>query len=162
MKLLRWFIRRTLATRNKINMEVIESKWYKKDGASSASIDDVEKLLNTTLPKQYKSFLLWSNGGEGKLGDNYIYIWAIEDVIAYNHDYGIQKYLQKEYWAFGMDGDIGYILHLSDNSIYRVDLGDLDITSIKYIAPSFDDFLGKAIYLNFNKLQNVANNNLTT
>lgn len=76
-------------------MEVIESKWYKKDGASSASIDDVEKLLNTTLPKQYKSFLLWSNGGEGKLGDNYIYIWAIEDVIAYNHDYGIQKYLQK-------------------------------------------------------------------
>lgn len=37
-------------------MEVIESKWYKKDGASSASIDDVEKLLNTTLPKQYKSF----------------------------------------------------------------------------------------------------------
>lgn len=58
--------------------------------------------------------------------------------------------------------DIGYILHLSDNSIYRVDLGDLDITSIKYIAPSFDDFLGKAIYLNFNKLQNVANNNLTT
>ena len=42
----------TLATRNKINMEVIESKWYKKDGASSASIDDVEKLLNTTLPKQ--------------------------------------------------------------------------------------------------------------
>ena len=152
----------TLATRNKINMEVIESKGYKKDGASSASIDDVEKLLNTTLPKQYKSFLLWSNGGEGKLGDNYIYIWAIEDVIAYNHDYGIQKYLQKEYWAFGMDGDIGYILHLSDNSIYRVDLGDLDITSIKYIAPSFDDFLGKAIYLNFNKLQNVANNNLTT
>jgi len=155
-------IHKPLATRNKINMEVIESKWYKKNGASSASIDDIEKLLNTTLPKQYKSFLLWSNGGEGKLGDNYIYIWAIEDVIAYNHDYGIQKYLQKEYLAFGMDGDIGYILHLSDNSIYRVDLGDLDITSIKYIAPSFDDFLGKAIYLNFNKLQNVANNNLTT
>lgn len=152
----------TLATRNKINMEVIESKWYKKNGASSTSIDDVEKLLNTTLPKQYKSFLLWSNGGEGKLGDNYIYIWAIEDVIAYNHDYGIQKYLQKEYLAFGMDGDIGYILHLPDNSIYRVDLGDLDIVSIKYIAPSFDDFLGKAIYLNFDKLQNVANNNLTT
>lgn len=46
-------------------MEVIESKWYKKNGASSTSIDDVEKLLNTNLPKQYKSFLLWSNGGEG-------------------------------------------------------------------------------------------------
>ena len=115
-------IHRALATRNKINMEVIESKWYKKNGASSASIDDIEKLLNTTLPKQYKSFLLWSNGGEGKLGDNYIYIWAIEDIVAYNNDYGIHKYLQKEYLAFGMDGDIGYILHLSDNSIYRVDL----------------------------------------
>ena len=142
-------------------MEVIESKWYKKNGASSTSIDDVEKLLNTNLPKQYKSFLLWSNGGEGKLGDNYIYIWAIEDVIAYNHDYGIQKYLQKEYLAFGMDGDIGYILHLPNNGIYRVDLGDLDIASIKYIAPSFDDFLGKAIYLNFDKPQNIVDNSST-
>lgn len=37
-------------------MEVIESKWYKKDGASSASIDDVEKLLNTTLPNSTKVF----------------------------------------------------------------------------------------------------------
>ncbi|MCA4533084.1 SMI1/KNR4 family protein [Bacteroides xylanisolvens] len=51
-----------------------------KNGANTASIEDVEKLLNTTLPYQYKRFLLWSNGGEGKLGDNYIYIWAIEDV----------------------------------------------------------------------------------
>ena len=142
-------------------MEVIESKWYKKDGANTAFIEDVEKQLNTTLPKQYKSFLLWSNGGEGKLGDNYIYIWAIEDIIAYNHDYGIQKYLQKEYLAFGMDGDIGYIFYLPDNSIYRVDLGDLDMASIKYIAPSFDDFLGKAVYLNFDKPQNIVDNSST-
>ncbi|QIU94519.1 SMI1/KNR4 family protein [Bacteroides faecium] len=90
-------------------MEVIESKWYKKDGANTAFIEDVEKQLNTTLPKQYKSFLLWSNGGEGKLGDNYIYIWAIEDIIAYNHDYGIQKYLQKEYLAWMVILDIFFI-----------------------------------------------------
>lgn len=70
-------------------MEVIESKWYKKDGVSFVFIDDVEKFLNIILLKQYKSFLLWSNGGEGKLGDNYIYIWVIEDVIVYNYDYGI-------------------------------------------------------------------------
>ena len=76
-------------------MEVIESKWYKKNGANITSIEDVEKCLNISLPEQYKRFLLWSNGGEGKFGNNYIYIWAIEDVIAYNHDYVIQKYLQK-------------------------------------------------------------------
>jgi hypothetical protein bfra3_07721 len=60
-----------------------------------------------------------------------------------------------------MDGDIGYIFHLPNNSIYRVDLGDLDIASIKYIAPSFDDFLGKAIYLNFDKPQNIVDNSST-
>ena len=105
-------------------MELVESKWYKKNGANITSIEEVEKCLNIPLPE---------------------------------HDYAIQKYLQKEYLAFGMDGDIGYVFHLLDNSIYRVDLGDLDIASIKHIAPSFDDFLGKAIYLNFDKLQNVAN-----
>ena len=57
--------------------------------------------------------------------------------------------------------DIGYIFHLPNNSIYRVDLGDLDIASIKYIAPSFDDFLGKAIYLNFDKPQNIVDNSST-
>ena len=81
--------------------------------------------------------------------------------IVWLHDYGIHKYLQKEYLAFGMDGDIGYIFHLPNNSIYRVDLGDLDIASIKYIAPSFDDFLGKAIYLNFDKPQNIVDNSST-
>ena len=45
--------------------------------------------------------------------------------------------------------------------VYRVDLGDLDIASIKYIAPSFDDFLGKAIYLNFDKPQNIVDNSST-
>ena len=91
----------------------------------------------------------------------WLHIWAIEDIVAYNNDYGIHKYLQKEYLAFGMDGDIGYIFHLPNNSIYRVDLGDLDIASIKYIAPSFDDFLGKAIYLNFDKPQNIVDNSST-
>ena len=133
-------------------MEVLENKWYKKDGASPTSIKEIEKGLKTTLPEQYKTFLLWSNGGEGRWGNNYIYIWAIEDVITYNNDYGIKKYLSNDYLAFSMDGDIGYAFYLPDNSIYKVDFGDLDIDSIKYVASSFDEFLGKAIYVNLDKL----------
>ena len=142
-------------------MEVIESKWYNKEWCKYSVYWRRRKTSKYNLALSVQRFLLWSNGGEGKLGDNYIYIWAIEDIVAYNNDYGIHKYLQKEYLAFGMDGDIGYIFHLPNNSIYRVDLGDLDIASIKYIAPSFDDFLGKAIYLNFDKPQNIVDNSST-
>ena len=134
-------------------MESVENKWYKKDGANVASIKSVEKLLDITFPEQYKDFLLWSNGAEGVLGNNYMYIWAVEDVIAYNQDYKIQKYLQKEYLAFGMDGDVGYVFYLPNQSIYRVDFGDLDLESIVYIATSFTEFLGKAIYTDFNKIR---------
>ena len=71
------------------------------------------------MPYQYKRFLLWSNGGEGKLGDNYIYIWAIEDIVAYNNDYGIHKYLQKEYSKIKSCSEIDrevleeFLIHLS-------------------------------------------------
>ena len=142
-------------------MEVIESKWYNKEWCKYSVYWRRRKTSKYNLALSLQKISVWSNGGEGKLGDNYIYIWAIEDIVAYNNDYGIHKYLQKEYLAFGMDGDIGYIFHLPNNSIYRVDLGDLDIASIKYIAPSFDDFLGKAIYLNFDKPQNIVDNSST-
>ena len=138
---------------NKNNkMELIENKWYKRDGACVTAIEKIEKSLNVTFSEQYKIFLSWSNGGEGVFGNNYIYIWAIEDVITYNNDYRIQKFLQKDYLAFGMDGDVGYVFYLPDHSIYRVDFGDLDLESIKFVASSFAEFLGKALYVNFNKL----------
>jgi len=132
-------------------MELVENKWYRKGNSEITAIENVEKLLGLTFPEQYKDFLLWSNGGEGVFGNNYIYIWAIEDIIAYNRDYQIQKYLQKEYVAFGMDGDVGYVFYLPNHSIYKVDFGNLDIESIVCLASSFAEFLGKAIYTNFNK-----------
>ena len=127
-------------------MELPKDKWHKIDGAETAAIKNVEMALTISLPEQYKSFLLWSNGGEGVLDNNYMYIWAIDDVIAYNKDYEIQKYLGTEYLAFGMDGDIGYVFYLPNNNVYKVNFGDLDIESIAYLASCFDEFLGKAIY----------------
>ena len=131
-------------------MELVENKWYKKEGSSIATIEKVERFLGIAFPEQYKDFLLWSNGGEGILANSYIYIWAIEDVIAYNKDYEIQKYLQKDYFAFGMDGDVGYIFYLPNYSIYKVGFGDLAIESTTYLAPSLADFLGKTIYTKLN------------
>lgn len=133
-------------------METIIYKWHKNAGCSENQLKLLEVELKTDLPLQYKDFLLWSNGGEGKLGKNYIYIWTIEDIIQYNKDYEIHKYLQKEYLAFGMDGDVGYVFYLPDQSIYKVDFGDLDINSNIFIASSFSEFLGKAFYMNFNNL----------
>lgn len=126
-----------------------ENKWHKRDGASINSITETECLSNITFPEQYKSFLLWSNGGEGIIDGNYIYLWAIEDVIQYNDDYKIQKHLSENYLAFGMDGDIGYIFHLPDYNIYKVEFGDMDIESLILVAPSFAEFLDKSACMNF-------------
>lgn len=126
-----------------------ENKWYKKDGASTDSIKGTEKLLNTTFPEQYKSFLLWSNGGEGIINNTYIYLWAIEDLIPYNEDYKTQNYLSENYLAFGMDGDTGYIFHLPDYSIYKVEFGDMDIKSLILLAPSLTEFLNKSVCMEF-------------
>jgi len=122
-----------------------KDKWYKKTGTDIETIKKLEKLLNITFQEEYIHFLLWSNGGEGIIRNNYIYIWSVEDIIAYNNDYQIDKYLGKDYLAFGMDGDTGYIFHLIDYSIYKADFGDLDIESIIYLAPSFAEFIGNSM-----------------
>ncbi|MFR2243924.1 MAG: SMI1/KNR4 family protein [Anaerobutyricum soehngenii] len=50
------------------------------------------------LPDDYKEFMLWSNGGEGNIGSQYLSLWKIEDLMQLNKEYQIQKYLSKNLW----------------------------------------------------------------
>jgi uncharacterized hydantoinase/oxoprolinase family protein len=80
----------------------------------------------------------WSNGGEGKIGKNYLYLWKMEDIEQYNKDYKIQKYLGDNCIGFGMDGDICYCFDSkNENKIIKCELGDLDYNKIKIIANTF-------------------------
>jgi len=128
-------------------IEKISDKWYKNSGVSIQNISTVESSFDTVFPNDYKIFIEWSNGGEGEIGENYISLWKIEDMIALNDEYQIQKYLTKDYLAFGTDGGgICYGFKIKDGfSVFKCPLGDLDINEASIVAKSFTDFFTKAI-----------------
>lgn len=54
------------------------------------SIAAVETSLRTVFPDDYKSFLLVTNGYEGKVGAHgYIQIWPDEELVEANEGYGM-------------------------------------------------------------------------
>mgnify|MGYP000544170407 CR=1 FL=1 len=123
---------------------------YKIKNLNKISDEDlfqIGQFLFSEFSNDYKTFITWSNGGEGEVGGNYISLWKIEDIITLNNDYQIQKYLSKDFLAIGTDGGgVCYGFNLRDNfSFFKCPLGDLDINELSLITKSFKEFFEKAM-----------------
>ena len=93
------------------------------------------------LPDDYKEFMLWSNGGEGNIGSQYLSLWKIEDLMQLNKEYQIQKYLSKKSLVIGTDGGdncIGFYFG-EPTFIFLQPLGDLDLSENRFLSQSFTD-----------------------
>ena len=55
------------------------------------------------LPDDYKEFMLWSNGGEGNIGSQYLSLWKIEDLMQLNKDTKYKVFVEKSL-VIGTDG----------------------------------------------------------
>lgn len=121
----------------------IENSWHKIAATTEGAIKEIEKTLKIDFPDDYKSFLLWSDGGEGEIGDNYVSVWKVEDIVQLNKDYQIQSYLSDKYLGIGTDGGgTVFGFNLSNNkAIFKCPLGDLESSSIKTLAPTFESFI---------------------
>jgi hypothetical protein len=71
--------------------------------ASIASINEAEKQLGFVLPQDYKDFLLWSNGGEGFIGESYLSLRIIEELAHLNKEYAVDEFTPGLI-IFGSDG----------------------------------------------------------
>ncbi|MFL0267407.1 SMI1/KNR4 family protein [Candidatus Clostridium radicumherbarum] len=84
-------------------------------------ISETENKLGIKFPSDYIEFMLFSNGCEGTIGESYISIWPIEELIDTNENLEVEKYTPGlvlfgsdgggEAFAFDMRGDtIKYIM----------------------------------------------------
>ena len=125
----------------------IANNWNSNSVIDLTVLTVLEKELNIIFPKDYITFLKWSNGGEGSIGDNYISLWKCEDLSTLNNEYKIQKYLSENVLAIGTDGGgICYGFKLKENyTIFKCPLSDLDINEVVTIATSFKNLFEKAM-----------------
>ncbi len=125
-------------------MQLLEN-FYKNDSCNKEVIKKTEDELGIVFSKDYVDFLLWSNGGEGEIGENYISFWRCEDIVQLNKDYGIDKYLTKDFISFGTDGGgecyaFDY-RDLRNPKIVKCALGDLNINELREIAKTYTEFV---------------------
>ncbi|WP_409524873.1 SMI1/KNR4 family protein [Pseudomonas sp.] len=129
-------------------IKAITPTWQAQTGTPLHEIDNLEKIIHQKLPKDYRSFLQWSNGGSCKFSKIYIDLWPAGLIGKLNQEYQIPKYLGTNHVAIGTDGSSICIAFDYTNSQPRIctfDLGDIDPSRVSQVGTSFSNVMEMAI-----------------
>lgn len=126
---------------------VIRPYWHPSHNRPSQGLGPLEEALGRALPTDLKAFLLWSGGGQGCFPEGYVQLWEPAAIVPLNQGYQVQRYLGPDVVGFGTDGGptllaLDYRTGLSP-TVAAVDLGDLDTSCMKEVAPDFSTLLRK-------------------
>lgn len=114
----------------------------KKAGASDDKIQNAFVRVGDQLPKDYLSLLRFSNGVEGRIGNQYLILWSIEEIIPLNEAYEIDEFAPG-LMLFGSDGgDLAYAFDLRHQQpeIVEVPFIGMDLESVKYLSKDIIGF----------------------
>lgn len=110
-------------------------------------LDEVQKSLGINLPEQYANFMLLSNGYEGLIGNSYVVIWKIEDLVGLNDGYAVKEF-SPHLIIFGSDG--GGEAYAFDTTkemqIVNAPFIGLGLEDEKVIAKVFNEFIKKVYF----------------
>ena len=118
------------------------------NGASRASLDNVEKQLGCQLPPDYKNVLLESDGLEGFISEDcYLSLWSSSDIASYNESYAVSEFVPGVLLV-GTDGsDTGYGFRTSSGRIeyLAVPLVGMKLDAIEVMGHSFGDLIERLV-----------------
>ncbi|MEH7246855.1 SMI1/KNR4 family protein [Neobacillus niacini] len=106
-------------------------------------VKEVETELGVTFPNDYLEFISYSNGAEGSIGENYLILWSIEDIIELNEAYGVNDFA-KGLVLFGSDGGdtaFAFDTRKNETQIVSVPFIGMDLSEITTCSNTFNGFL---------------------
>lgn len=89
-------------------MDEFFNDWQLNPPATSASVDEELRKIGFSLPDDYVQLLKTFNGGEGFLGEDYLILWAVEDLLFFNKEYEVQEYAPGIFLFGSSGGGDGY------------------------------------------------------
>ncbi|MDR0514415.1 MAG: SMI1/KNR4 family protein [Coriobacteriaceae bacterium] len=112
--------------------------------ATDEAIKEAEDELGMAFPREYREFMLESNGAEGRIGQNsYLAIWPVEEVAPLNKVAKVEEFTPGLVY-FGSDGGgIAYAFDKRVVSLPIVKFHDelIHIEEAVKIADTFTGFL---------------------
>lgn len=107
------------------------------------SINDLEKNEKISLPSEYQEFMLCSDGGEGSIGDSYLSLWKIGDIVELNEDYGVDEFAPGLLIIGSDGGDTAYCIDTNSEKLPFVEVPfiGMDLNEVQLCGNTFIDFL---------------------
>jgi hypothetical protein len=119
-------------------------EWHKVEGASSAAIEQLKVVAPVALPESYLSLLSISNGGEGPLPVQplWLCLYSAEEVVQIEQAGTFREFFSKLFVIGGNGGGEAVALDLRGTEPYPLvafDMANINLSeSVQTIAPSFD------------------------
>ncbi|WP_071460608.1 SMI1/KNR4 family protein [Bacillus massilinigeriensis] len=124
-------------------IKTLLSQFELNEPASENIIKKVEELLSINFPQEYYDFLLFSNGGEGAIGQSYLVMWKIEDLIELNEAYGVEEFAPGLLIIGSNGGDTAYCIDMKRTikPFVQVPFIGMDLSEVQDCSNDFNGFL---------------------
>ncbi|HMO40281.1 MAG TPA: SMI1/KNR4 family protein [Saprospiraceae bacterium] len=121
--------------------DVLGKNFFLNPNPSNSEIDLLKEAMCFKYPIDYFAFISSHNGGEGELGEGYLALWSIKDMIETNsiQKTGMPEFYDK-YWIFGSNsGVFQYVFDKKNGLIIEIDPYEENHKVV--IGETFQDFI---------------------
>lgn len=103
----------------------------------------IEDQLGFQFPEEYVRFLLHSNGCEGPIGENYLQLWGVEELIEDNEGYSVEEFAPGMLIIGSDGGDIAYCIDTrsKDKPFVFMPFIGMDLEEVEPCGTTFKGFL---------------------
>jgi hypothetical protein len=74
-------------------LALLLSRTHQGAAADAAAVDLLESRIGSTLPDDYREFLFEANGCQGPVGDAYLQLWSVQEIVALNESYAVAEFV---------------------------------------------------------------------
>src|SRR5215813_13991446 len=83
--------------------------------ASEQALASLMAGVPNPLPEGYMAFLRRANGGEGFVGERYVRLWRVEELIEMNSEYNVAEFFPNLFFIGTDAGGEAYAFNISGN-----------------------------------------------
>jgi len=118
----------------------VHPKFKPNPPAPAPAILELTGVLRKPLPATYLRALATANGGQGFIGNRFVNLWPVEEIVERNKHYQVVEYAPELLLIGSNGGGVAYAFDTSqsDESIYEVPFIGLDVKDARLIAKSFE------------------------
>ena len=126
-------------------LEKLTNSFDTASPATLSAIETAEKFLNLKLPTDYKDFLQFTNGLEGKTKDSYLVLWSAEELVELNQAYNVKEFVANII-LIGSDGaEEAFGFDTTNMNIVKLPFIGMGHIANEKLSDTFGDFLPSKI-----------------